>query len=94
MQSTQDKSFDAFLQRVITPDDEQRAALMQEIARREAEGKNPALDDAGRLHWRAWLIDYARREPWIFALAPFSALCYLWLVVRLAIDAWRVVMGG
>lgn len=94
MHKARDKSFTTFLQRVITPDDAQRDALAQEMQQREDAGENPALDDDGRLLWRAWLSDFARREPWLFALAPFSALCYLWIVADLAIKAWRVIFGG
>lgn len=75
-----EKDFQDFLQRLIEPDEERRAQLLHEVAQRDEAGTDPAIDDEGRFRLRPWLVEFARREPFAFAIAPISAVCWFWLI--------------
>lgn len=87
-----EKDFQDFLQRLIEPDEQRRAQLLQEIEQRDEAGADPALDDAGRFQFRSWLIDFARREPFIVAIAPLSLLCWLLLAGSWIVDGFHAVV--
>lgn len=78
-QAARDARFQAFMQRLIVPDAGARAALLQEIAAREAAGEDPAVKRGGGFDWKAWVIGFAKREPKLTMLAPFSIACWCWL---------------
>lgn len=92
-QAARDARFQTFMQRLIVPDADARAALLQEIATREAAGEDPAVKpNGGGLDWRAWAIGFARREPRLVMLAPFSIACWCWLFWDWSSEAVHAVL--
>lgn len=70
--------------RLVERGESERAELMAAVARREEAGLDPANDEnGGGFDWRAWAIHFARENPRLTMLAPFSLACYVWLIYDL-----------
>lgn len=81
--STDNKTVD-LVARLVARGEHERAELIAAVARRREAGLDPANDDdAGGFDWRAFAIYFAQQYPALTMLAPFSALCWLYLFYQL-----------
>lgn len=82
MESKADEKIVYLVARLVEPSELERAALMQTVDSRREAGQDVASTPEG-FDWRAWAIDFAKQNPRLTMLAPFSLACYVWLIYDL-----------
>ncbi|MCL5060262.1 MAG: hypothetical protein M1449_07010 [Candidatus Thermoplasmatota archaeon] len=83
--STDNKTVD-LVARLVARGEHERAELIAAVARRQQAGLDPANDESGGgFDWRAFAVYFSRQYPGLTLLAPFSALCWLYLLYQLIV---------
>ncbi|AAZ97771.1 hypothetical protein Tbd_1818 [Thiobacillus denitrificans ATCC 25259] len=83
MSSDNNKTVD-LVARLVARGEHERADLVAAVARRQQAGLDPANDEnGGGFDWRAFAVYFSQRYPGLTILAPFSVLCWIYLIYQL-----------
>lgn len=72
--------------RLVERGDVERAELIANVSARDAAGDDVAVTENG-FDWRVFAIHFAQKNPRLTMFAPFSVVCWFYLIYQLVTGA-------